>query len=448
LTNLGENDKTTSREVAIGNRGVIKQSNRAKIMKKIILLSASVLLASCNGGGKIKDIVDFTPKLIVEETNYKVALPEAAEAQAWKDGADWVNKQPHNFIAELGNKLSKHKVSKARMIAAPVMADGKIFTLSENGSLTATESSGGYKTLWSANLQSGSKAASFSSGGLAYKDGVLFLSNSTRDIIAFDAEVGRELWRRRLPDIARLQPVLYQNVAIIQTLNNQTYAINTDNGQILWQHDGIPETLVTNRNTAPIIYNGRVIVGYSSGQLVALNLANGQELWQLNLSREGDNLPDLTAVGFESQPVMDGSNLYIASGNGFLLKINMESGGLYWQRKVQDIQSMNIASNAVFVTTNAKQVAALSGVGGKVIWATDLDPIIDGKNKRRKPARLLTPVLVGGELIIVSSDGILRKLSPETGAITETLSIEKGAQYVTVSDSLNIFTNSNVLSSK
>lgn len=457
-------------------------------MKKtnlLLLASVTILLASCGGSGKIRDIVDFTPKLTAEAQGYTIILPQAHSAQPWVEGVGWINSQPHNFIAKMDGKFAKHNASKARIIAAPVMAEGKFFTLSENGILSAFDiaptsdtydapvtpaapsssitkkimsklsfkssdkGEPSYKLLWSADLKRKTTNAHFSSGGMSYSNGILFLTHGTREIVAFDASAGMELWRRRLPDVARLQPVLFQNAAIVQTLNNQTYAMDINSGKILWQHDGLPETLSTGRNIAPIVHNGRVIVGYSSGQLVALNLVNGQELWQMNLSREGDVLPGYTPVALESQPVVDGDAIYVASGNGFLMKINMENGSIYWQHKVRDIQAMNKAGNAIFVTTNAKQVAAITADTGQVIWATDLDPVLEGKKpKSRKPTQVLTPVVVNGKLIIASSDGKVRQLSVETGEILETVDIEKGAQFITVNDTLNIFTGSSVLSSK
>lgn len=456
-------------------------------MKKtnlVMLASVTMLLASCGGSGKIRDIVDFTPKLTAEASGYKIVLPQAHAAQPWVEGAGWINAQPHNFIADVDGKFSKHSVSKSRMIASPVIAENKIFTLSENGILSAIDitppsdtndvqvavapsesaakkllsklsfgSSGkdepSYKLLWSADLKRKTSNTRFAGGAMSYRDGILFLTHGTRDVIAFDAAAGMELWRRRLPDVVRLQPVLFQNAAILQTLNNQTYAMDINSGRILWQHDGLPETLSTGRNIAPIVHKGIVVVGYSSGQLVALNLANGQELWQMNLSREGEVLPGYTPVALESQPVVDGDSLYVASGNGFLIKVNMANGSIQWQHKVHDIQAMNKAGNAIFVTNNAKQVAALATDTGRVIWATDLDPIIEGKKpKSRKPAQFLTPIVANGKLIIVSSDGKIRQLSVETGEVLKTIDTEKGAQFITVGDAFNVFTGTNVLSFK
>jgi len=409
-------------------------------------ITTALLLTSCGGSGKIRDIVDFTPKLTQETKTYKVSLSTPQPAQAWTKGADWINTQPQNFSATVSTKLAKHNVARSRIVAAPVIADGKIFTISANGILSAV-SCDTYKTLWSADLNTGTKSNGFSGGGMVYRDGILYLTHTTRDMIAFDTVSGRELWRRQLPDVTKAQPVLYQNVALVMTISNQLYAVDINNGRILWENNGLAETLSPNRNVAPIIHEGRVIVGYSSGQLMILNLANGEELWQMNFSNEGgDILPGYMPVGLESQPIVDGKEMYVATGNGLLVKINLENGIIEWQKKVQDIQAMNKSGNTLFVATNAKQVAAIDSATGQIAWATDLDPVIDGKKKtKRSPTHFQTPLIINNELVIISSDGKMRILSAETGMIIRAQEIEKGAQFVTVTDKLNIFTKQNVL---
>jgi outer membrane protein assembly factor BamB len=414
--------------------------------KSSLYIFAILLLSGCASSGKIKSIVDFTPKLTQEASGYKVILPQAEHAKPWTQGTGWVNAQPSNFAAQADGKLAKYKAASSQIIAAPLIVDGKVFTLSAKGILSAMDDIS-YKTLWSADLKTKSISSVFSGGGMTYRDGVLFLTHTTRDIIAYDAVLGRELWRRQLPDVTKAQPVLHNNMALVLTISNQLYAIDITNGRIIWQNDGLAETISPNRNVAPIIHNDKVIVGYSSGQLMILNLASGEELWQMNLSREGDDvLPGFIPVGLESQPIIDGNTMYVASGNGLLLKLSLENGSIIWQKKVPDVQAMNKSGNSLFVVTNAKQVAALDASTGQVAWATDLDPqVVTKKKKTQKPAQFLTPLVINNELFVISSDGKIHELSPETGAIIKVKEIEKGAQFVAVSEGLNIFTKQSVL---
>ncbi len=82
--------------------------------------------------------------------------------------------------------------------------------------------------------------------GLAYADGRIFLNTLDNQTIALDARNGKELWRYRSGDI----------------------------------HAGETRTM------APLVVNGRVFVGNSGGEygvrgwLVALDAAKGKELWR------------------------------------------------------------------------------------------------------------------------------------------------------------------------
>ncbi|MES2214835.1 MAG: PQQ-binding-like beta-propeller repeat protein, partial [Pseudomonadota bacterium] len=253
---------------------------------------------------------------------------------------------------------------------------------------------------------------------------------------------------RTLPDLSRSQPVLYNNLLLVLTISNQLCALDASSGQIIWEHDGLPEVLSYGKGVAPVVHNGRVLVCYSSGELVILDALNGQELWQLNLARDNDGLPGFSALGLESQPILDGDNVYIASSSNVLMKLNIATGQTVWKRKLSDIQSMNKSGNTLFITTNAKQVAAINASNGMVVWATDLS--IEGAKaaKSNKPVNYLTPVVTNGQLMIFASDGKMRILSPNTGLVEKVVDIDKNALFITVDDNVMVYTKTSLLKKK
>lgn len=416
------------------------------MQKNILILSLALALVSCNSikGPKVQPISFFTPKLEVDATATTVVLPKPSKSIVWEQGIDWVNVQPGNFVtAPVTAKYSSHNVASNKMIAAPISSDGKIFTLDENNKLSAFDISS-YKRIWSLALDDiHTRSDSHYKGGMVYNDGKIYLTNSTRELVVVDAKIGVVLWRYTMPDVSRSQPVLYKNIILVMTVSNDLYALDKNTGALLWQNDGLQETLAASRDIAPVIHDGKVLIGYSSGQLVAINANDGQELWEINLSREGENIPGFIPSSLESQPIVENGNIYLTSGNGFLFKINLANGDILWQKKVHDIQSMNKSGNSLFVTTNAMQVAAVSDKDGSIVWATNL--FVDPKNESKKLVQLLTPVVINNELFVPSSDGKLYQFLARDGKLSNTIDISKGALYLTVSDSLNIFTAKKVL---
>ncbi|MES2215125.1 MAG: hypothetical protein V4485_03790, partial [Pseudomonadota bacterium] len=117
------------------------------MIKNLLLVFTAFALTSC-GYGKVRSIIDFTPKLRSETSSHPVILDAAAPAQEWSEGVNWINSQPENFaINETPSKFTK-KASYKNMMVAPVIADGRIFILSDNATLSAIDAKT-YKLLWS-----------------------------------------------------------------------------------------------------------------------------------------------------------------------------------------------------------------------------------------------------------------------------------------------------------
>lgn len=415
----------------------------------IILCCASIVLASCSkvSSSKVQNIIFFTPPVDVDADAKSVVLDKSKKPNPWHEGVNWVNNQPGNFaVTEPSSKFNSSSISRSgSLIAAPIEVDGKIFLLSNTGVVSAYDESRG-RTLWSTSIDEKSGVAHYK-GGLSYEKGRIYVTSASRELVVLDAESGAVIWRHKMADVAKSQPVIHQNMVFITTVSNDLFALDKESGAPLWQNDGMNETLSASRDISPVIYKDKVITSYSSGQLVAVDVKNGENLWELDLANMGENvIPNFIPVSLESQPVLDSSNLYVASGNGFLVKVNADDGSVEWKKKIYDIHSMNECGNTLFVTTNAMQVAALSKETGKVIWATSLFSEKElSKKKAKSPAFLLTPVVLNGNLFVASYDGKLYKLSPKDGKILSMIEIKKGASSLIVSDKLKIFTGGHVL---
>ncbi|MGL5008954.1 MAG: quinoprotein, partial [Paracoccaceae bacterium] len=114
-----------------------------------------------------------------ENQNVPIALPAAGANADWTHrGATARHVQPHGslsanpqllFAANIGSGNSRRN----RIAAAPVVADGRVFTIDSNAQLVATATNGG--TLWTADLTATfDRSAGLSGGGLAYGGGRVF----------------------------------------------------------------------------------------------------------------------------------------------------------------------------------------------------------------------------------------------------------------------------------
>lgn len=417
--------------------------NMRSVISVFLFTTLSMIISSCGGSGKIKPLIDFTPKLQSEISSYNVIVSQSQAPKVWDVSANWINVQPQNFhlASDIGSKF-KHAFAFKKLIATPLSVDGKIILLSENGVVSAFDKTSN-KLIWSKSLVLHNGSNDFMAGGMVVDNGVLFVTYGTRDLVAVDISDGQELWRKQFPDILKAQPVVSKGMLLAITISNQICAMNLSSGSIIWEHEGLPETLSYGHNIAPVIFEDKVLVGYSSGQLVLLDLVSGNEIWQLNLAKNIDALAGFVPLGLNNQPIIDKDFAYISTASGKLIKINLHNGAVYWERDIKDIQSMNQFGNILCITTNAKQVAAISIDNGSVVWARDLD--ISNKKQSNKPIQLMIPIMIDGQVISITSDGKLYKIDISDGSIVQTISIDSDAKFLVVDEMLRIFTKNHML---
>lgn len=366
-------------------------------MKKILVaLFLPLLLVSCDkiSSKKVKNIIELTPKLIATS-----AEPIDVGDQLLED-----------VITSDKSLAKSYSLTKNRAISKPVFAKGVVYISDNKGIISAFDKKD-KSFLWSQNTSYHDKNYHHTGGGILVNENRLYITNGTKYLIILDATTGHEITRKEFSDIIKTTPVILGgDVVLIQTVSNQLIAYDVRNSKIAWQHEGLFETLSSTNHIPAVVYNNQVIVNYSSGQVFALNAATGQELWGLNLSVGHEiSLPSFESVTLSCAPIVEHDNLYLASNNGKLVKLNIATGVTVWQIEASDIQSMSASGNSIFVTNNARQVAAISKNNGAVKWVADM---VNNSGKKHKAAQFLSPFVTAQEdgkwvLNVPSNEGLM-----------------------------------------
>ena len=397
------------------------------MVRNFLLLILSLTIVSCNnfGSRKIKNINELTPLLSIN-SNEQITVNVDLESP-FKDS------------------IKSYAVAKSKIISNPVFAKGTLYSVDSKGVVTAF-SVKEKRILWSQDVAGKIFDKSFVGGGVAYNNEKLFVTNGSRFLIILNAKTGHELKRKEFPDIIRNKPVLLsEKEVIIQTISNQVFDYNVDTANMVWQHEGIVETLTSRKHIDPIIYNDKVIISYSSGQMVNLEGKTGQEIWRVNLANDQDlSLPNFDPSSISCQPIIEGNNIYVSSSTNKITKLNAENGQVVWQIDASDIKSMSLNGNNLFTTNNAKQIVALSTIDGKIKWISDLDFKLD--RHKAKAASFLNPLVLknanGWELAVIDNIGGIYSFAGNNGNLETTpilTKIMKNAEYSGVTCCGNIY---------
>ncbi len=363
--------------------------------------------------------------------NVPVRLPRPFANEAWPvsggtpghamqhlDGAEEL-KLGWRIRAGAGNSSS------IRLLAQPVIADGKIFVIDADARVAAFDARSGAR-LWQASARpedEGSDPAHC--GGVAYADGKLYAGTGFAQVLAFDASNGKQLWRTSMTGPVRSAPTAVSGRVVVATVDNQCTVLDAGDGSRQWVHAGIPEVAGLLGGPSPAVEGGTIVVAYSSGELFALRLENGRVIWQDGLVqvRRSDQVAGLSDI--RGNPVID-RGLVVATGNsGRTVGIDLRTGARVWDVDLGGIDMPWVAGDFVFVLSTEAELICLTRRDGRVRWVASLGRWKD-EAKKRDPLFWSGPVLVKDRLLVVGSHGEMVAVSPYTGQFLGRLTLPSG----------------------
>ncbi len=315
---------------------------------------------------------------------------------------------------------------KARLLASPVVARGKIFVLDADGRVSAMEAESGQR-LWRFSLTpEGEDNESALGGGLAYGGGALFVATGFGDVFALNAETGGAIWHRRIGKPMRAAPTVSGERVFVITIDNELFALSTRGGDELWTHAVAAEPAGLLGGASAAVDAGVVVVPYNSGELFALRVENGRVAWSDSLSRTRQLTPLASLSAILGRPVIDRGRVYAISHSGRLVAIELRSGARLWERNIASIQSPWVAGDFIFLITLEGEVVCLSRRDGRIRWVRSLQRYEDEEDKE-DPIQWTGPVLISDRLIVVSSHGLAVSLSPYSGELLGRIELSDGA---------------------
>jgi outer membrane protein assembly factor BamB len=365
------------------------------------------------------------------------SLPVALGPQT---GGDWTHRagnarhlMPHAALsatpalawtARIGTGSSR----KNRIGAAPVVADGRIFAIDAGTLLTATATNGG--ALWTADLTAAFDAgAGLSAGGLAAADGKVFATTGYGELVALDAASGAVLWRQRVDAPISGAPATDGRAVYVSGRDGSAWAVDATDGKVIWQVVGTPGKAAYIGTAAPTVGDRAVIFPSAGGDLMAvLKIGGGTKIWQASLAGKRLGRAYALTSDVTADAVISGKTLFAGSGAGRTVAMSASSGERIWSAGEGALGPVAVAGGSIFLVNDEAKLVRLDAETGAVIWSVEMPYFTNDKIKRRKGIFAhYGPVLAGGRIMVVSSDGLLRAFNPEDGSLTYSTDIPGGA---------------------
>ncbi len=311
--------------------------------------------------------------------------------------------------ASIGTGNSKRQ----RLTSGPIVAKGLVYTIDAEGLVSAFDPNGAL--VWRSDLAlRGEGRGDGIGGGLSYGDETLIATTGFGQVVALEPLSGDIRWRQDMDAPARSPAVVANGRAFVVSRDNQSFAIDLENGRIRWRLEGIESTASMLGGATPAASNGVVILPFGSGEVVAALARNGRRIWTSSISGGRKGTVRSRIFDITGDPVIDGETVFVANQSGRLISVDRQSGERNWIVNEGSIAPALPAGNSLYVINDIAQLKRLNRDTGAQIWSVQL-PVYEDAEKRRIALVHNGPLLAGGRILIASSDGLIRSYDPQTG---------------------------------
>ena len=362
-----------------------------------------------------------------------ISLPAASAIADWTHRAgNSRHLMPHGALSASPQRVFSVNIGagssrRNRITAAPIVADGRIYTIDGLSGLVATSTAGA--RLWAVDLTAQfDKGGKVSGGGLAYGGGRLFAATGYGEIVALEPASGAVIWRQRFDAPVMGAPTVDNGVVYISGRDGSAFALTADAGKILWDIPGTPNGVGMVGAAGPAVADTTILFPSAGGEVTAVMKDGSARIWQSSvagrrLGRVYASIADVTA-----DPVIQGSTTYVGTSAGRTFAMNTETGALIWSAPEGALAPVLPVGGSVFLVNDEARLVRLDAATGEVIWSVEMPYFVKEKVKKRKAITAhYGPVLAGGRLVVASGDGILRFFNPADGSLLATADLPGGA---------------------
>lgn len=369
----------------------------SKVLAAVGLVCMLVQLGGC-GNSPVRNPLKSTPKTVLGP------LPEIEEHKKTHASMLWNEK-----ITRGSSYFGKIR---------PVISSQVVYQADHKGVLVALSKDRGTK-IWRKMTHH-----PISSGPVLINN-TLIVGTTNGKVLAFHPYTGEELWQARVPSEVLAPPQGNEQTLLVSTIDGQLTALNPQNGQQLWQYErtAVP-ALILRGGSSPVMAGNHAYAGFANGKFVALNLKNGDLDWEKTITTPRGRSELQRMVDIQANPVILGNDVYVASYQGNITALSLDSGQVQWQRKVSSYKDMMVDDKAVYITDQEFHVWALDRQNGGTLW-----------KQAALERRLITgPTLTPDYLVVGDHGGYVHWMRKTDGQLMGHFSIGKRILQKPVAD--------------
>lgn len=281
---------------------------------------------------------------------------------------------------------------------SPVVKENVIYTANIDGLVQATQKNNG-NILWSQQLPH------TLTSGPTVVNGHIAIATSASTLVVLNQQDGVKIWETNLSSDALAKPVIEGQQVFVKCIDGNVYCFNLKNGVKQWVVDHGAPHLILKASSGPVVLGDLVLAGFSDGKLDGLNRQTGQLVWQRNIAYASGGSDVERLVDIDADPIVRGSEVYLASYQGYIAVLSLASGEFLWQKPASIYKNFVIAGHSIYFVDSDSTLWAINLSNGKVKWKQDA----------LKARGLTEPAVMGNRLFVGDKLGFLHGFDASNG---------------------------------
>lgn len=247
----------------------------------------------------------------------------------------------------------------------PAVANGVAYVVNKYGNAKAVRLSD-RKVLWERNTDPKDSGTPTDVTAPVYHQGKVFFAYVDGNLVAVDANTGKQIWTRKLAGHLESSPMAVGGTLYLGTDKANVVALSAFSGKVLWRFNS-PGAI----KASPSFHDGRIFVGdYESG-MFCLDARDGKLLWRTNTSKA----PAFGEGGFYSSPAIAFGRVYAGRDDGTIFAFDETTGKIDWSFPTNNfvygspaVARVPGTPPTVYIGSYDEHFYALNALTGKQLW--------------------------------------------------------------------------------
>jgi len=335
-------------------------------------------------------------------------------------------------IIKLWSKDTGKGSTKQFLKLTPSHIQGKVFVADVRGNLLAIDATSG-NTLWE------NDADLSITGGPGSSKTHTMIGSEEGDVLAYASDNGDFLWQAKVSSEVLAAPQEAYGIVVVRTVDGKIFGLDANDGSRLWIYDRTVPALTLRGTSNPVITGDVVIAGFDGGRLAAIELHTGKLIWETSISLASGRSQLERMVDIDSDPVIIGNDIYVATFQGRLASVALENGRITWTRDISSYAGLTSDGNNIYITDDQSHVWALERSSGNSIW----------KQENLFARQVTAPATIGDLVVVGDLEGYLHWMDKSSGQFVARTRVSKNpilAPPVAVEDIIYAYSSDGTLS--